>query len=284
MQGWAGGAHRCGGKRKPAGVFFGAGSLKLCRRRNVSHVIRIMKTFLSLGLAVLALVPARAQIFRPEAVNGALLGGIAGAVMGNNSGSLGHNAWKGAAIGAGAGLLIGAAVGDANDGRTRVAPAPRDLYVLRQSAAPVVYGGYSSGRHGHVYDRGYARYGYERNYGYDGFGYGGYYGGGYGSGSGAAQGVLLGGLAGGIIGHNSGEFRHNGWRGAAWGAGIGWLLGSIADGYRQPVIYDSPPVVYHPAPAAQPPAAPAPPVTIINNYYNAPATPMSSANGLFGRE
>jgi hypothetical protein len=25
------------------------------------------------------------------------------------------------------------------------------------------------------------------------------------------------------------------------------------------------------------------PVTIINNYYNAPATPMSAANGLFGR-
>ena len=216
-----------------------------------------MKTFLSLGLAVLALVPGRAQIFRPEAVNGALLGGIAGA-----------------------GLLLGAAVGDANDGRTRVAPAPRDLYVLRQSPAPVVYGGYSSGRHGHVYDRGYARYGYERSYG--GYGFDGHYGGGYGSGSGAAQGVLLGGLAGGIIGHNSGEFRHNGWRGAAWGAGIGWLLGSVADGYRQPVIYDSPPVVYRPA--AQPPAAQPQPVTIINNYYNAPATPMSSANGLFGRE
>jgi hypothetical protein len=35
---------------------------------------------------------------------------------------------------------------------------------------------------------------------------------------------------------------------------------------------------------AAPPAAPAQPqqVTIINNYYNAP-TPMSSANGLFGR-
>ena len=43
----------------------------------------------------------------------------------------------------------------------------------------------------------------------------------------------------------------------------------------------------HQNPAAGAPAAAAPAtpqnVTIINNYYNAPATPMSAANGLFGR-
>lgn len=223
---------------------------------------------------MLALAPAQAQIFRPEAVNGALLGGIAGAVIGNNSGSLNHNAWKGAAIGAGAGLLIGAAAGDANDGRARIAPGYPDVYVSRRS--PVVYAGYSNGRYGHVYDRGYGRYGYERSYG-GSYGYGGYYGGG------AAQGILLGGLAGGIIGHNSGEFRHNGWRGAAWGAGIGWLLGSIADANR-PVVYESQPAIMQPAATVAQPAAQPQQVTIINNYYNAPATPMSSANGLFGRE
>jgi hypothetical protein len=51
----------------------------------------------------------------------------------------------------------------------------------------------------------------------------------YPSGSAASTGLLLGSLAGGVIGHNSGDFRHNGWRGAAWGAGIGWLLGSVVD-------------------------------------------------------
>ncbi len=56
-------------------------------------------------------VPVSAQVFRPETVNGAVLGGIAGAVIGNNSGSLNHNAWKGAAIGAVAGLLAPFAVG-----------------------------------------------------------------------------------------------------------------------------------------------------------------------------
>src|SRR4051812_8778670 len=101
-----------------------------------------MKTLLSLGLAFLALAPAQAQIFRPEAVNGALLGGIAGAVIGNNSGSLHHNAWQGAAIGAGAGLLLGNAIGDSRDDRewrgTQV-PSGR-IYVERRS--PVTYRSY----------------------------------------------------------------------------------------------------------------------------------------------
>ena len=40
--------------------------------------------------------------------NGLALGAIAGAILGNNSGSLGQSAWRGAAYGASAGLLIGA--------------------------------------------------------------------------------------------------------------------------------------------------------------------------------
>jgi hypothetical protein len=109
---------------------------------------------------------------------------------------------------------------------------------------------------------------------------------GYGTGSSATNGLVLGALAGGIIGRNSGEFRHNGWRGAAWGAGVGWLLGAIADSNRRPVVYSSAPVVAQPAAVLQSPA-PAPQtqpqqVTIINNYYNS-ATPMSGANSLFGR-
>ena len=110
----------------------------------------------------------------------------------------------------------------------------------------------------------------------------------------ANDGLWLGALAGGIIGHNRG-FSHgrDGWRGAAWGAGAGWLLGSIIDansGYygssydyyypRTVVLPQSQPVyVQSPAPAA----APAPQqVTIINNYYGN-AAPMAQANSLFGR-
>src|SRR5690606_31947518 len=40
--------------------------------------------------------------------NGLLLGALAGAVIGNNSGDLGNSAWRGAAYGAAGGLLLGA--------------------------------------------------------------------------------------------------------------------------------------------------------------------------------
>lgn len=266
-----------------------------------------MKSTLSLGLALVALASAQAQIFRPEGVNGAVLGGLAGAVIGNNSGDLRHNAWKGAAIGAGAGLIVGEAVANANAaGRGSQVPVPRGGdYVYRRPPAVAVEVGYSRGHHGHYYGhhgrahgRGYGGpryygYTYVPSYGYyDGYGYGypyydnyGYYRAGYGSGSAAANGLLLGALAGGIIGHNSGDFRHNGWRGAAWGAGTGWLLGSIVDANRRAVGSDAAPAVV-PAASVVPaqPAAQAQPqqVTIINNYYNT-STPMSAANGMFGR-
>ena len=50
-------------------------------------------------LALLAAASAHAQLFGPRAANGALIGGIAGAVIGHNSGSLSHNGWQGAAKG-----------------------------------------------------------------------------------------------------------------------------------------------------------------------------------------
>lgn len=250
-----------------------------------------MKTSLSLCLALLAVTSTRAQVFRPEAVNGALLGGIAGAVIGNNSGDLRHNAWKGAAIGAGAGLILGEAIGNANaSARNTQVGGPAGGYAYRDGPAVSVGVGYGRGYYGHGgYYRGYGGYGYRAAvpvYGYyDGYGAGypyyttGY----YGSGSAAANGLWLGALAGGIIGHNSGDFRHNGWRGAAWGAGAGWLLGSLIDANRRVVYEPAPPVYQAPAVPAQPAAQAAPQsVTIINNYYNA-STPMSAANGLFGR-
>jgi len=268
-----------------------------------------MKTAILLSLVSLALVPARAQVLRPEAVRGAVLGGVAGAVIGHNSGDLRHNGWKGAAIGAGAGLILGEMIGNANAGATRVGGPRSGGYGYRDQ--PAVYVGVRAGSgagyrsfgygygHGHparVYPgRGYAGYGWgpavyrsAPAYGYyPGYGDGYPYYSTYPAGSAASTGLLLGSLAGGIIGHNSGDFRHNGWRGAAWGAGIGWLLGSVVDARRHADVYASAPIVVQPAPAVQvsaPSAAPAQPqqVTIINNYYNTP-TPMTSANGLFGR-
>lgn len=158
--------------------------------------------------------------------------------------------------------------------------------------------GYDYGRGYYGYSPYFARsywgdygYSYVPSYGYySGYGYGyPYYGssGYYTTGSAAGSGLLLGALAGGIIGHNSGDFRHNGWRGAAWGAGAGWLLGSVIDANRRAVTYDSAPVVVQqqtPTLQAQPvnQAPPQQPVTIINNYYNT-STPMSGVNGMFGR-
>jgi hypothetical protein len=249
-----------------------------------------MKTTLSLCLALVVATSLRAQIFRPEAVNGAVLGGIAGAVIGNNSGDLRHNAWRGAAIGAGAGLILGEAVGNANAQATQVSPYRGREYVDREPPAVRVgigYGGGYAGHRGHGYgyysprySYGYLpSYGYYSAYGdaypyYDSYGY-------YGGASGAANGLVLGALAGGIIGNNSGAFHHNGWRGAAWGAGLGWLLGSVADANRA-VVYNRAPVTVSAPAATTPVQSAAQPVTIINNYYNT-STPMSSANSMFGR-
>jgi hypothetical protein len=220
-----------------------------------------MKTLLSLAVALVALVPAQAQLFRPAAVNGALLGGLAGAIIGNNSGSLNHNAWQGAAIGAGAGLLIGSAIdADRRD---------RDVWYGAGVAAPRTY----VYRNGPGY-RGGSSY---RSYPYSG----GYY---YSRPNYRGTGLFLGGLTGAIIGNNSRAFHHDAWRGAAWGSGLGYIVGAIADDnvrYRTAVV-ERP--VYIQSPATPAPAVTQPQqITIINNYYNAPATPMASANGLFGR-
>jgi len=252
-----------------------------------------MKTTLGICVALFALAPAQAQHFRPEAVRGALLGGVAGAVIGHNSGDLRHNAWKGAAIGVGAGLLLGQVLGNAHAPTPYATQAvPAGAYVYRDS--PVVYTGYRRG-HSHPgawsshHRRGHFRPGLSYYQGYDdrfhrtshSYPYRTYSS--YRHGSNAARGLWLGALAGGILGHNSGNFRHEAWRGAAWGAGAGWLLGSLADAHQRATVYDATyavpaaPAVYAPI-ASQPQQ-----VTVINNYYNAPATNMTAANGLFGR-
>jgi uncharacterized protein YcfJ len=211
-----------------------------------------MKTLLSLSLlVVLGSVSAQAQIFRPEAVSGAAIGAVAGAIIGNNSGSLGHDGLRGAAWGAGLGLITGQIVGDANAERdwrgTQVPPYRRDGG--RYSRGPV----YGVDRGPLVWDRPANR----------------------------GDGLVLGAITGAIIGNNSGLFGHRGDRGAAWGAGIGYILGAIAEENSR-VRAVPPPVRVSEAPAAAAPAAPQQ-ITIINNYYNTPATPMTPANQLFGR-
>lgn len=204
-----------------------------------------MKTFVALTIALAALVPVSAQVFRPETVNGAILGGIAGAVIGNNSGDLHHNAWKGAAIGTVAGALIGSAVDESRAERER-------------TQVPM-YAGYRA------YSPSYRGYGY-RSYGRPSY---------------AANGLFWGGLAGAVIGRNS--HWHNGWRGAAWGAGAGWLLGTMADEdaayYPEPVLVAP---VSEPAPVQTAQSSGPQNVTIINNYYGGTSA-SGSANSLFGR-
>lgn len=232
-----------------------------------------MKTLSALLLALAALASAHAQTLRPEAVNGAVLGGIAGAVIGHNSGDLRHNAWRGAAWGAGAGLLLGSFAGE-NHARYRgtqvpVPDYPR-TYVYRR--APGYYGAPVY----RTYD-GSSYYDYDTGVDYDGYGSGrpDYRG----------SGLLLGALAGAVIGHNSGDLRHNGWRGAAYGAGLGYLLGSVAEHRARqreaasaPAISSAPAVVDATAAPATPGGQPSVPAPAAK-----PASSMSAANQLFGR-
>ena len=204
-----------------------------------------MKTTFALGLALLALAPARAQIFRPEAVDGAVLGGIAGAIIGHNSGDLRHNGWKGAAIGAGAGLLLGQIIGEGRVDRGYERAGTRGQYggqyVYRTAPRVEVsygrgYGYYPGSRFGSVHRGGRGYYGSSRGFG-----------------------VRL-------------SYPLN--------------YGVYPDYAGGEYIYaaSAPQVLTMPAAAAAPQTQAVPQqVTIINNYYNTPATPMSAANGLFGR-
>lgn len=243
-----------------------------------------MKTLISFGVMLLAIAAsAHAQVFRPQTVNGALVGGLAGAVIGNNSGD--HNGAKGAAIGALAGGLIGSTMGNpsAPQGDIRVGVGVQTGgYIYRDR--PGFYGGYRGVPHGRIGHHP----GFLPAYGYYGANYSsGYYGtvvydspyvGSYGNY--ATNGLWLGALTGAVIGNNSRAFHHSAGRGALWGAGVGLLLGSVAEANRRAAVgYEQPTGVAAPAGTAT--ATPAP-VTIINNYYGTPP-PMSSANGLFGR-
>ncbi|MDD3179462.1 MAG: YMGG-like glycine zipper-containing protein [Opitutaceae bacterium] len=211
--------------------------------------------FLAFCLLGAGLVPAQAQVFRPEVVSGAALGALAGAIIGNNSGDLHHNGWAGAAIGAGAGALLGAATAGTLDharhDNTQV-PVPYDYRRHGGGAggSRAVQGALIGGLAGAIIGN---------NSGHHHGGRGAVIGAATGlvlggiadasthhtpyystdpvyrrpavitGGSRAVQGALIGGLAGAIIGNNSGH--HHGGRGAVIGAATGLVLGGIADGH-----------------------------------------------------
>lgn len=212
--------------------------------------LHVMKTTISLLAVVLGAVPASAQLFTPSTVGGAALGAVAGGVIGNNSGS--HNGTQGAVIGAVAGGLLGS------------------VYASSQRESSPSY--YTTGGPSYYYSTGpsYAPPVYQATPAYA-------------QPSRTATTTLLGGVAGALIGHNNG--RHT-WEGAAIGAGAGYLLGRLTEPSRasRPVSAGYAPYAYYRQPVMVTPQAAQPQqITIINNYYGAGATPMSTANSMFGR-
>lgn len=235
-----------------------------------------MKHLLAAAVLASLCLPAQAN---NGAVNGAIIGGIAGAVIGNNSGN--GNGLQGALIGAGAGALIGSAV---DHNRRHSEPQVPYRHGYRPHGVIVGGGWHGHRHHGHggviiaptpVFHPGYYRPVYHRPvvvtrpaYVYRRPSY-------------ASTGLFWGGITGAIIGHNS--HRHNAWRGAAIGAGAGLVLGSILDSSAEREVAYEQAYTPEPAPAPAPTTAAPQNVTIINNYYNAPASSMSSANSMFGR-
>lgn len=222
-------------------------------------------------LVVGAAALGQAQVFRPEAVSGAVLGGLAGAVIGHNDGRHGR---EGAVIGAVAGALVGNTIGAEREAR-----GWRGTQAHTPSHRDHGYHGRSGyyGRSGHG--------GWERHHRapyavrHDRWGHRPAW-------DARANGVFWGGLAGGVIGHNNGR---RGWEGAAYGAGAGLILGSWhdrAERRERAERAEARAWAEERAVAAQTVATPAAaPVTIINNHYygTTASSPMGQANGLFGR-
>jgi hypothetical protein len=78
---------------------------------------------LALSLAAVGASTATAQVYQPNVVNGSILGGIAGAIIGGHN----HDRWgEGALIGAAAGAILGSAI------------QPARPVVYQQNVVPVV--------------------------------------------------------------------------------------------------------------------------------------------------
>ena len=100
--------------------------VEACRRQHwegLGVLECVMKKSLLVIVALLGgTVSAQAQIYTSSTAQGAVIGGVAGAIIGNNSG--GRHAPEGALIGALAGALIGHAVDNPPVTRTVVVQSP----------------------------------------------------------------------------------------------------------------------------------------------------------------
>jgi len=175
-----------------------------------------MKKLLVTVMASAALLPASAQLFSPEALNGAVFGSLLGGLIGGsgNNGCGYYNSCgngfsgEGAAIGAGVGLLAGALVGEA---RRSEAAATESYAYAPAPTVNVGYGYSSAGPSGYVYyaPNTYLAPGYyyrptQPNY--------------------AVNSTLLGAASGALIGSGYCEAG----KGAAIGAAAGLALGTVA--------------------------------------------------------
>lgn len=220
-----------------------------------------MKTPLFISLALATLVSAHAEVFRPGMARGGRGATSVAISYSNGPAYVGYRSgWRG-----GSGVYLGARAypyySRPYSGYGAAWRPYYSSYPVYVQPAPVVYADYG-------YDSGYT----------------------YGTPSRAASGLWLGALVGAIIGNNSGSLGHDAWRGAAYGAGAGLIIGAVADhnARQREVVAERAAAVRREMNQMQqqPQVASAAPqgTTIINNYYNTPAaTPMSSANSLFGR-
>lgn len=135
-----------------------------------------MKRILLLALAVLSGAQAKAELFSPESLTSAAVGGIAGTVIGHNNG---RHAGEGAVIGAGVGLLAGALV---NNNHQRHGYSSGGHYSGGYYSSPErsqISFGFSSGHYPHYsnYRHGYggSRFSYGYNYRSDYYGWPYYY-------------------------------------------------------------------------------------------------------------
>jgi len=182
-----------------------------------------MKKALAAVLVAASALAAHGQLFSPEAVGGAFWGSFLGGLAGSDRG---HGfSGRGAAIGAGVGLLAGTLVSETRR---------QDYY------QPCGYGpqAYAQAGYGYVYQPSYAYAPARPNY--------------------AVNGTLAGALAGGLIG----AADHKGWEGAGIGAASGLVVGSLAEAATQKRDREWIPVPPPPpVPSSSLPPPPRPPAT-----------------------
>jgi uncharacterized protein YcfJ len=202
---------------------------------------------------ILAVTSVRGQIFSNESLTGALMGGIIGGVIGHNHH---RQTAEGAAIGAGAGWLLGTIVHNQKE-LSRQENSYYQPTTTTYSYQP-------------VYTTTYTTTTYTRpNY--------------------AIGGVILGGIVGGVIGHN--HHRQTA-EGIAIGAASGLVLGTLAEQNarlkERNVLVTQPQTVYYPVVqtnmvVVQQPVQQQITTPVQQTVTPQQSSPMSSANSLFGR-